>query len=118
MERECRFEPDALPILCVDCEKPTGQMGTCDDRDICASCRQEYRDVGISEAEIAALAIGVISGQEFGWKPTKRVLHFDSGSGPICNVRGGPHPVTVDRNETNCKKCVRKLAEDLSYDNR
>lgn len=110
MDAECRFEPDALPILCVDCEKPTGEMGTCDDQGLCAACRQEYIAVGVSEVKVSRMMIGLVSG-EHGYKPQRRVLHFDNGSGPVCHARGGPHPVTVNRNETNCKRCVRKLEE-------
>lgn len=110
MTQECKFEPDALPILCIDCDKPTGETGTCDDHGICNDCRQKYLDAGINERDVSIMMIGVVSG-EYGWKPQKRVLHFDNGTGPVCNARGGPHPVTVNRNETNCKRCVRKLTE-------
>lgn len=52
--RECRFEPDAIPILCLDCDKPTGEMGTCDDQglmrcmppELCRCWDQRARGVG------------------------------------------------------------------------
>lgn len=107
---ECRFEPEGFPILCIDCEKPTGEMGTCDDKGICPVCRQKYLDADFTEAEVAVMVIGVVS-DEWGYKPRNRVLHYDNGSGPVCHARGGPHPVTDQRNETNCKKCVRVLSQ-------
>lgn len=113
MSQECKFEPDALPILCVDCDKPTGEMGTCDDHGVCAECRQLYLDAGISEKEVAGMMIGVVSG-EYGYKPQRRVLHFNAGNGPVCHARGGPHPMTQNRNETNCKRCLSKLPEMLA----
>lgn len=109
MTEECRFEPDATPIICLDCDKPTGEMGTCDDHGVCAACRQKYLDAGRTKDEVATMMIGVVSG-EFGYRPKKRVLHFKIESGTACHARGGPHPVTDNRNETNCKKCVRALA--------
>jgi len=35
---ECAFELREQP--CVSCEKPTGQLGTCEDSIFCAECRQ------------------------------------------------------------------------------
>jgi hypothetical protein len=102
---ECQFEPHAIPILCVDCDKPTGEEGTCTDRGICATCREEYQRAGLGDADIAEMVIGVVSG-EYYYKPTKRVLHFAGDNGkPICRKFENAQPVTTNAGVVSCKRC-------------
>jgi hypothetical protein len=105
---ECAFEPESTEIRCVDCDKPTGVMGTCRDIGFCAECRAsyvgEYGEIGYSE-----MLITMIEGENYNakYKP-RRVLHLSVNDKPLCGVKGGPHPLTTNRNEANCKRCVTK----------
>lgn len=115
---ECAFEPDAVPVLCVECEKPTGLMGTCRDVDYCASCKEEFIQGAIydgatraaAEKRFSAMIISMIEGAGYKAKyATRRVLHVSVGGKPACSARGGPHPLTTNPNESNCKRCLRKV---------
>lgn len=104
---ECRFEPDAAPILCFRCDKPTGEMGTCEDQSICSECRDYLKDIGMSEVDIASMVISVVSG-EHKWRPHReRVYHLGQGDRTLCHARGGPHLIATSPGEVNCKRCLR-----------
>jgi hypothetical protein len=118
---ECAFEPDATPVLCADCEKPTGLMGTCTDIDFCATCKEGFiesamYDSGVTRDEAgrrySAMLIGLIEGRSYKAKYARRrrVLHFSVDDHPVCGARGGPHPMTTNRDESNCKRCLAKLS--------
>ena len=113
---ECAFEPDATPILCVECEKPTGLTGTCQDVDFCASCKQELIDGAMAdgasrqeaERRYSAMLIGMIEGRPYKIKyVTRRVMHLRVEGRPACGIKGGPHPMTANPNESNCKRCLK-----------
>jgi hypothetical protein len=112
-ERECAFEPDMMEIHCVECGKNTYQTGTCEDVNFCAGCRQDYIDsqtaVGytVREAEISFITMIEGRGYKARYKP-QRVLHLSRHGSPYCGIRGGPHPLTANVNETNCKRCIAK----------
>jgi hypothetical protein len=97
---ECAFEPDSVVIRCMDCNKPTGKTGTCKDVDLCTSCRADYIDAAMAhgdsrkaaEREVSAMIINAIEG---------------GGFKPACGIRGGPHPLTDNPNESNCKRCIK-----------
>lgn len=42
MANECRFELKEL--LCMDCKRPTGNLGTCADSDYCPDCKKPQGD--------------------------------------------------------------------------
>lgn len=116
---ECAFEPESAEIQCVECEKPTGLMGTCADVNFCNSCReefiQEYMANGTTrpkaEARFSAMMISMIEDAPYKAEyARRRVLHLSSGASPACGVKGGPHPMTENKNEANCKRCVAKAA--------
>lgn len=107
---ECAFEPESMEIRCVDCEKPTGVMGTCQDVGFCAECRAGYTDDdSIGEVGFSEMLISMIEHQSYNakYKP-RRVLHLSIDGKPVCGAKGGPHPLTVNRDEANCKRCVMK----------
>lgn len=109
MSAECRFEPGLA--RCTECGAPTDEPGTCEDFAYCWKCRKALVDImGEEEGEriYGSYVLTAIEGHEY--KPKHRVLHFNNGGGPVCHARGGPHPVTDNRNETNCKKCVQAIA--------
>jgi hypothetical protein len=55
------------------------------------------------------MVITMIEGKSYNAKYTrKRVLHLSVDGKPACGARGGPHPLTSNRDESNCKRCVRK----------
>jgi hypothetical protein len=119
-ERECAFEPEVVEVLCADCEKPTGLMGTCNDLNFCASCKTDFIDVAVAvgatqaqaEAEYSEMLITLIEGAPYKAKyAPRRVMHFEVNGQPACGIKGGPHPMTTNRNETNCKRCAVKLAQ-------
>ena len=114
---ECAFEPESTEIRCIDCEKPTGEMGTCQDIGFCAECRASQISAGIeqglsreaSEAKFSVMLISLIEGSRYKAKyRTKRVMHFSVNDEAACGARGGPHPMTENKNEVNCKRCVTK----------
>jgi hypothetical protein len=37
---DCKFELTEQP--CIDCGKPTGELGTCADHIYCPQCKQDY----------------------------------------------------------------------------
>lgn len=120
---ECAFEPDAIDVRCIECEKPTGLMGTCRDINFCTSCReafiQGYTYGGSTrveaEAEFSAMLISMIEGAPYKAKYTPhRVLHFSIDGKPACSARGGPHPMTANSNESNCKRCIAQISKTLS----
>lgn len=112
---ECAFEPDSIEVRCVECGKPTGTLGTCADIDFCAKCREDYVDVCMAEGmsvkaanvRLSEMLITMIEGQGYKskYKP-KRVLHLSVNDNPACGVQGGPHPLTTNINEANCKRCL------------
>jgi len=102
---ECQFEPDIAPILCFECDKPTGEAGTCTDSGLCPKCRAEYEELVGKEA-VAALMVGVSSGEHY-YKPTKRVLHYgEQKDAPICRGYERPQPTTANITEVTCKRCL------------
>lgn len=112
---ECAFEPESTEIRCVECEKPTGVMATCRDIGFCAECRDMYVDAGVqhgltrqaSEADFSAMLVSMIEGSGYKAKyARRRVLHLSVDGYPACGVKGGPHPMTQNKNEVNCKRCV------------
>lgn len=109
---ECAFEPQSTEIRCVECDKPTGAMGTCRDVGFCAECRAGYvAEESIGEAGFSEMLISMIEGRGYNakYKP-RRVLHLSADGKPICGVKGGPHPLTENKNEANCKRCVSKAS--------
>jgi hypothetical protein len=106
---ECAFEPESAEICCVDCGKPTGVMGTCQDIGFCADCRASYEsEESIGKAGFSKMLISMIEGKSYNAKyARKRVLHVSVDGKPACNTRGGPHPLTTNRNESNCKRCLK-----------
>jgi hypothetical protein len=114
---ECAFEPDSVEIRCVDCDKPTGVMGTCRDVDLCSECRASYVKAGFSKAEVSELLITMIEGRGYRAKfAHRRVLHLAIDGYPACGIKDGPHPMTTNRNETNCKRCVTKAARRVTHE--
>lgn len=118
MTPECSFEPDAVAVRCIECEKPTGLMGTCTDVDYCASCKEEFIQGAIydgstrtqAEARFSAMLIGMIEGSHYKAKyAPRRVMHISINGQPACAARGGPHPMTENPNESNCKRCLIKM---------
>ena len=118
---ECAFEPESTEIRCVECEKPTGEMGTCRDVGFCAECRESYIAAGMahglsrtaSETDFSEMLITMIEGRGYKAKyKTRRVLHLSVDGKPLCSVKGGPHPLTTNRDETNCKRCLAKAVVD------
>jgi hypothetical protein len=107
---ECAFEPESAEIRCVDCGKPTGEIGTCQDVGFCTGCRAAYV-AQIGEAGFSEMLITMIEGRGYNsrYKP-RRVLHLSVNSSPACGIKGGPHPVTANNNEVNCKRCITKGA--------
>lgn len=115
---ECAFEPDITEILCVECGKGTGQTGTCRDAGFCAACREEFIESGIaaghtrqeSERSFSEMLITMIEGRGYNskFKP-QRVLHLSRHGSPYCGIKGGPHPMTDNANESNCKRCLKSL---------
>jgi hypothetical protein len=118
---DCAFEPDAVEVRCVECEKRTGLMGTCTDLDFCASCKEEFiqgamHDSGATraqaESQFSAMLISLIEGAPFKAKYVKsRALHIAIDGQPACGAKGGPHPLTTNPNESNCKRCLTKTAK-------
>lgn len=117
MALDCAFEPDAVDVRCVECEKPTGLVGTCQEIDFCASCKEDFIQGAMhdrstrteAEAEFSAMLISMIEGAPFKAKYAKhRALHFSIDGKPACGAKGGPHPLTHNKNETNCKRCLRR----------
>lgn len=109
---ECAFEPDATEILCVDCGKSTGQMGTCQDVGFCDECRSIYI-AGKGEAEFSEMLISMIEGTPYRAKYIpRRVLHLSRAGHPACGTKGGPHPLTTNKNEVNCKRCLTQSAKE------
>jgi hypothetical protein len=89
---ECAFEPESAEIRCVDCGKPTGEMGTCQDVGFCAKCRTVYvSEPSIGEAGFSEMLIAMIEGRRYNsrYKP-RRVLHLSVNGSPVCSVKGGP----------------------------
>lgn len=118
---ECAFEPESTEIRCVECDKPTGQMGTCRDIGFCAECREQFiqgcMDDGTTrpraEARFSEMVIGMIEGSPYKAKyAPRRVLHLSVDSKPACGARGGPHPLTENKHEVNCKRCVLKQSKN------
>lgn len=111
-EQECAFEPGFAP--CAECGRVTDERGTCQDYALCWKCKGELREAVGSEEfdrDYGQNILAAIEGHKY--RPSQRVLHYDDGNGPLCHVRGGPHPVTDRRDDTNCKKCVRALGKGL-----
>lgn len=106
---ECAFEPESTEIRCDQCEKPTGVMGTCQDIGFCVECRADYVAV-IGEKRFSEMLITMIEGKSYSTKyARKRVLHFSVDGKPACKARGGPHPLTTNQNDSNCKRCLRAI---------
>lgn len=114
---ECAFEPESAEIRCVECDKPTGEIGTCRDIGFCGECREKFIQGSMhdgatrkkAEAEFSAMMIGMIEGSPYKAKyAPRRVLHLSVNGSPACGVKGGPHPMTENKNEVNCKRCLAK----------
>lgn len=119
MKPDCAFEPDAVEVRCVECERPTGLAGTCQEIDFCSSCREDFISGAVhdgmtraqAEAEFSAMLISMIEDAPYKAKyVTKRVLHVAADGKPLCGARGGPHPLTTNPNDSNCKRCLKKSA--------
>ena len=110
---ECAFEPESAEIRCVDCDKPTGVMGTCRDVGFCEDCRARYESSdSIGKAGFSEMLISMIEGEGYQAKyAPKRVLHFSVEGKPACNAGGGPHPLTTSRDESNCKRCLKTVQQ-------
>lgn len=107
---ECAFEPDSVEILCIDCGKPTGITGTCEDVGFCQPCRDTYIAAGITETEFSEMLISLIEDQGYKAKfHPHRVLHISLDGKPACGIQGGPHPLTTNTNESNCKRCLQRI---------
>lgn len=116
---ECAFEPDSIEIRCVECGKPTGVTGTCQEINFCASCKEDFIQGAMhdgatrtaAEARFSALLISMIEGAPYNAKyAPRRVLHLSVNGKPACGVKGGPHPTTERAAESNCKRCIIKYA--------
>jgi hypothetical protein len=96
-------------------------MGTCTDIDFCASCKEEFiqgamHDSGATRAQagsqFSAMLISLIEGAPFKAKYVKhRALHIAVDGQPACGAKGGSHPLTTNPNESNCKRCLTKIAK-------
>jgi len=124
MTPECAFEPDAIEVRCVECGKPTGLMGTCQDVDFCAACKEDLITASMhdgltraeAEAEFSAILISQIEGVPYNVKYVRhRVLHVSIDNKPACGAKGGPHPLTTNKNESNCKRCLRKMKANETH---
>lgn len=106
---ECQYEPDATEILCTECDKPTGERGTCTDRGLCQSCRKDFEYL-VGEEEVAELVIAQASGEHY-YKPIRRAMHLRRGDGqPICREFANKQPVTTNPAEVSCKRCLKLAA--------
>lgn len=112
---ECAFEPESSEIRCVECDKPTGVMGTCRDIGFCMDCREGFIQEAVydgatrkqAEARFSAMVISMIEGSPYKAKyAPRRVLHLSVDGRPACGVKGGPHPMSGNKNEVNCKRCL------------
>lgn len=119
MKPDCAFEPDAAEIRCVECEKLTGLTGTCEDVGFCADCKEDFIQGAMheggtraqAEAAFSATLVSLIEGAPFKTKfIPRRVLHVAVDGKPLCGAKGGPHPLTNNQNESNCKRCLKRLA--------
>lgn len=62
-----------------------------------------------SEARYSAMVISMIEGASYKAKyARRRVLHPSVEGSPACGVKGGPHPMTKNKNEVNCKRCLAR----------
>jgi hypothetical protein len=120
MTPECAFEPDSIAVRCIECGKPTGLVGTCQEVDFCASCKAEFIEGAMhdgstrtaAEARFSAMLIGMIEGSHYKAKyAPRRVLHIAVAGGTACRARGGPHPMTNNPSESNCKRCLARAAK-------
>jgi len=113
---ECQFEPNTAPILCFECEKPTGETGTCTDSGLCPKCRAEYEEL-VGKEEVAELMVGVASGEHY-YKPIRRAMHMCRGDGqPLCRVFTNKQPVTTNSAEVSCKRCLKLTAATTTKGN-
>ena len=120
---ECAFEPDIVQIPCVECGKGTGQTGTCKDVGFCVTCREEFISAGVeagrtrkeSETSFSEMLVTMIEGRGYRskFKPQQRVLHLSRHGSPFCGIKGGPHPLTANADEANCKRCLKVLNGEL-----
>jgi ribosomal protein S27E len=107
--QECAFEPDSFEVRCMDCDRRTGVVGTCKDVALCPACRAGYIAAGFSELEVSEMIITLIEGRGYKTKYVrKRVLHLSINGKTVCGAKGGPHPLTTHRNESNRKRCLAK----------
>ena len=104
---ECQFEPNVAPILCFECEKPTGETGACTDSGLCPKCRAEYEGL-VGKKEVAELMVGVSSGEHY-YKPIKRALHYGPHGDPICRKFENKQPVTSVSTDVTCRRCKHYL---------
>jgi len=117
---ECAFEPESTEIRCVECGKPTGKMGTCHEVDFCSSCRDEFIE-GLThdsstrveaEARFSEMLVSMIEDAPYRAKYARhRVLHISVDNKPACHARGGPHPLTTIRDDSNCKRCLKVVSQ-------
>lgn len=120
MSGECAFEPDITEIHCVECGKGTGQTGTCKDVGFCVACREGFITSHVAvghtrregETSFSEMLITMIEGRGYNSKfMPQRVLHVASDGKPLCGAKGGPHPITANCDESNCKRCLRRGAK-------
>lgn len=105
MSTDCKFEPDATVVGCVECGKPTGLIDTCEEVDFCAPCKEDLIEGAMydgstraeAEARFSAMLIGMIEGGSYKAKYARhRVMHVSIDNKPACSARGGPHPMTMN----------------------
>lgn len=108
---ECRFEPGVVPLRCDNCNRNIpGTVGTCEDRDLCPACEQMMLAGTWTTKEIAVYRFHLAAGFDTKMFPTNRKLHFGLVN-PLCATRGGPHPLTENIDEVNCKRCLRRYGD-------
>jgi Zn finger protein HypA/HybF involved in hydrogenase expression len=98
---ECHFELKEL--RCDECGAPTGEQGTCEDIAYCARCRAEWADITGRDNVAGQWTVQSIEGHKF--RPRARAVHFSSNGKTLCG-RKGSHPVSAERDEVTCKRCL------------
>jgi hypothetical protein len=96
---ECRFE--LKDLRCANCNRLTGNLGTCDDVDLCAKCRRDYDEANHPNAS-AKLIVKLIEGHKF--HPVIRAVHLSSNGQTLCG-RKGNHNTTAEAEDVTCKRC-------------
>lgn len=55
MNNECRFELMEQP--CIECKKPSGELGTCADLIYCPKCKQKFTELNNDNIDSAKVFI-------------------------------------------------------------